>query len=471
MVDAALHNYVKENLARGVRPDAIRQVLKRTGYTDQEINAAFERAWKKPGWRERIEAKFKQFFVQARLFWSRALQKFHKKPSSQPVRTFARFRYATQRPSKPGFFDRILANDVIRKYGKYAVWAVIVILLIWVVMVYRVKPPVVIFIDNSTGQYAEGSVQLNGVFIGDTKGTFNKLPKDFCRKRSVLELVTKEGPISWDTDATDCKNQRLVLVVRIIPVKEQKFFVSFEFMTEAGEMLNGTLLLDGVDKGRVYGTYDIYQGECRVIGMVNLTQINNAGVPYGYADWIHDPVLCDNDIIRFKVRTYSVPVVEPKPVQPNVTLPTLNNTDVLRKINMALERATAYCKNFCTNASECTSEKKVMFCTQYPDKLDLNGNGLYTDFVKNVFGDFGVCESRFYCSQIMSCPCEEILDFDSCIGLLCNQYKDQGMDPEAATEALREQLQEGECQSDASYDSTGSWWNWYVSQNKLACSG
>jgi hypothetical protein len=474
MANAALFNYVKDNVRRGVPIEAIRKALRQTGYGDREIESAVNLVLRKksiePGVGQKKLGVLYSFLAIPR----NLLQKIRQGRKPRMQGAMPPFSYTSQQPwryqgeSKPGgwFGMRVRQKSQQGRYAhlwKYVPHACLLVMLVVIIVLLfmsRAKPPILVFIDNRTGEHVGGSVYFNGNYLGDTTGTFNRLPKDFCSQPGDLLIVTEQGPILYKTDKSDCKSRRVILLVDVIPVKEVEFYVTMEFMTEEGnELLNGTLVIDGDNKGAIYGTYELYQGECRIIRVLNLTEIKHPGIPLGYVEWSHDPLNCEHDVIRYKVHTYYLP----PPEQP------VNKTDVIPKILTAFESATRKCQQFCPNATVCSAEQKILFCSQYVENVDLNGNGIQGEFVNNVFGSLGVCESRVYCPQIIFCRCGEILTFDDCVSVLCQRYLSLNMSLSASAKALQTQFQEGGCNTDSSYKAQSSWWNYYLSEGKLDC--
>lgn len=425
-----LSDYIKQNLSRGVKPEAIKHSLRQAGYTDTEVGMAFE---------HRPQRHFPY-----------ALKSRGPRQWLGPI---------IQRIKKPFSATTLMARipPKIRKILPYLALAALMTALLPLMLLSKQKPPIVTFIDNTTGDYASGSVYYDGTYLGNTKGTFNKLPEDFCKKNGVLQIVTNRGPFAFFTDKSDCKTKRLSLVVNIIEVKEVMFYITMEFMTEEREQLSGNLYIDSQDKGTISGAYEIYKEECKLVRVINLTDIINAGIPDGYVEWVNEPELCENDIIRYKAKTYyKEEIALPEPIDLQSTL-------------LAIQKATKDCRVYCPNVSVCSTDQKLMFCTRYLNNLDLDGNGKFNDYITPVLDNYGVCESNLYCSQLINCNCETTLTFDTCTELICIEYQKQNLTAQRATEMLRSQFSEGDCTNDNEYDKANSWWTNYINEGRLSC--
>ncbi|MFH1510153.1 MAG: hypothetical protein ABIF10_00550 [Candidatus Woesearchaeota archaeon] len=424
-----LREYIRNNIARGVRAEAITHALKQAGYTDPEIRTAF--------------LPPRQFLNAMRNYTTHARQRL------QPWMAKIKKPFAAPKPNRTWMPTK--------KILPYILLAALMTLIIMLMLISKQNPPVVSFIDNTTGSFASGSVYYDSTYLGDTKGTFNKLPKDFCEKDGVLQIVTNRGPFAFTTDKSDCKTRRLSFVVNIIQVKEVGFYLTMEFMTESRNPLSGALFIDNKAKGTIEGTYDIYKGECRLARIINLTNISNKGIQQGYMEWINEPELCENDIIRYKAKTY---------IKEEVPLPQI---DDVQTVLAAIQQATKECMTYCPNAANCTTEQKIMFCASYIKNIDLNGNGELNDYITPVLDSYGVCESNLYCSQIVACNCEKPLTFDACTSLICLEYQRQNITEQRATEMLRNQFSEGDCTNDNEYDQSNSWLTHYINEGRLSC--
>jgi hypothetical protein len=112
-----------------------------------------------------------------------------------------------------------------------------------------------------------------------------------------------------------------------------------------------------------------------------------------------------------------------------------------QKLKQDLQRAQQLCAEKCTNALEndCSDVMRAQFCityikdfkTQEPG-LDLNGNGIMTDYNAEVLGGIGVCEDKVYCPQLIDCTCKQVLTMAQCKEILCQYWSNQGIEPNSA---------------------------------------
>lgn len=446
MLDVKLISYVRENLARGVRLDAIHFALRRAGYAEREIQAAINAVGlirqQNP---KSIPGVQRQFGLQPI------------RPQIRPGQRLSIAQGFRLWLNKTVFWvkQHFRIPEKYRKYVPYAVLGILALIFLMVLVMSRQRPPVVQFFDNSTQKSMEGSVYYNSIFVGETKGTFNKLPKQFCEGQGNLEIVTRQGRIGWPTNQSDCKQRELKLVARLVPVREVAFTIRLEFVTEdTKDRVNGTLFIDGKKIGKINGRYDLPDVQCPSIHILNITGIKVSSFPGDYIEWTHDTEKCGHDIIRYTMPTYN-PTVKP-PVQPPQQ-PLINHT-VIMVIAEELDRVTRLCQGVCPNGT-CTRSQEVAFCSQYYSKVDLDANGVYNNYIPFIFGDYGVCEDRLYCWQITSCQCEETLNFDSCTKILCQDLRQKNMTAVQSTIELKKLLQEGSCQTDKNYDARTSWTN------------
>ncbi|MFH0979255.1 MAG: hypothetical protein V1837_08225 [Candidatus Woesearchaeota archaeon] len=435
MVDKNLLSYIRENLRRGVRVEAVRATLLKEGYNHKEIDHAIG-----------LEAPIRP---QARVV-TQAKQKEAKRPKS----------------SIKEVLGRLIGLCIkYKRFLPYAILVTMLILLVFLIMMSRIKPPTLEFLDQATQTPVRGSVFYNGVYLGTTTGTFKELPKEFCEGEGLIEVYTKLGTIAWRTNKSDCSHMSLVLNVKYAEIQEVFFYVTLQFLTEEDRKpVNGTLFIDGKEAGKIQGSYQMTKSECPQVHILNLTKIENAKVPRKHMEWQQNPAHCEDEVIR-----YWIPANLPVPQEILPTINVTNNTAIIMKMQQEYEKALRECSNYCPNTTNCTHKQKAEYCSSFVKDADLDANGHVGDFIANFFGEFGVCEDRVYCSQLTYCQCDQTLTFESCRPILCGEFALQRMTKEEATAALKETLQEGRCQGDERYNYQQSWWS--NMQNKLNCTG
>jgi hypothetical protein len=465
MADPKLVSYVKENLARGVKIEAIKAALKKAGYTDNEIEPNLAAGQKADNFSSRLKTLFAANTTKSQLAGKKPT--ISSRPLMQPQ--IMRPTGAQWQNQKLNFWQKTKQwlRQFYEKHKKHIPWAVLgalFITFIILLLMIRTRPPAIEFYDNSTGKQVEGSVYYNSNFLGETKGIFNKLPKDFCKQEGMIEIVTRQGRVSWPTEPSDCRQRKLQLIAALLPVKEVNFFVKLEFQKEeTGEGIGGTLFIDGKNNGLIKGAYEIYAGDCPGISIINLTNIDPTVYPKSYREWAHDPTMCTNDVIIYKIPIFSP---ETKPEEPRQQpTPQINTTKILM-IQQELDRVTKICEANCPQAT-CNDAQKTAYCIKYIENTDLNANGQTNNYVPMIFGDYGVCEDRVYCSQILNCNCDGTLEFETCIPILCAEHQRQGKTKLEQTEGVKKLLSEGACQNDSGYDARTSWWT--NMQDKLNC--
>jgi hypothetical protein len=415
MVDTRLTGFVQENLRRGVPLEKIKHMLRQHGYHEKEVNKVIRRA---------LGPFPKRLALALRERWE-------------------------------AFAGRV---PITRKQFFYLFFGGLVVALLMLMYCSRKSPPVVSFMDDDG--YLAGSVYYNDEYLGDTKGTFNKLPAHFCRQEGKLVLKTAEGPVSWGTDSSDCRHRKLKLTAESLGVKEVRFFVTLRFVSHDGMLLSGKLYIDGQDKGFIGGIHNVPVSECTAMRELSLIEIDEIGS----ASWGLDPEYCENDEIIF--RTPRPPVEIPDFEEE----PGRNISQVFIEIQEAVMRSIEYCEAFCPQADEhgnCTQEQKYAFCKRYVEGIDFNANGEYDDFLTGILDDYGACEDRVYCSFLTECGCRERLSIDSCIDIVCEELRKQVATVQEQDHILLTTITEGGCRDDIHYVQEDSWWSSY--KNRMTC--
>jgi hypothetical protein len=114
--------------------------------------------------------------------------------------------------------------------------------------------------------------------------------------------------------------------------------------------------------------------------------------------------------------------------------------------------------------NDCSERSMAQFCLSHA-QWDINGNR-QSDYNQELLGGIGLCEDRMYCSHLVDCGCRQRLTMDNCIGILCEYWADQGLDPAMLEGKLNSLIAPGACW-DASQQN--HWYTVLGAGSPLAC--
>tara|TARA_Y100000310_G_scaffold47247_1_gene43878 strand:- start:823 stop:1164 length:342 start_codon:yes stop_codon:yes gene_type:complete len=79
-------------------------------------------------------------------------------------------------------------------------------------LVGKVKPPVIRFIDDVNNIPLFGEVYLNGEYMGMVEeGMFDGMPESYCYGKHTITLKSLEYELQWESLPSDCDSNTVVL--------------------------------------------------------------------------------------------------------------------------------------------------------------------------------------------------------------------------------------------------------------------
>lgn len=191
-------------------------------------------------------------------------------------------------------------TDWLKKYkAAIAIFLCLQILIILVIVVTKVQPPTVYFLDKATNTFQIGEVFFDGKLIGTAQGRFDSLPVEYCNGVHVLEFRAAGEKIVWDTNPADCKldSVKYSFTIRKESIEAQPDTVALNFTAPNMERITGTLRFDNVTRGLVIEQFVITKDECRNIS--NVEVIAGEARNITIYSWQHNAADCDSDVITY----------------------------------------------------------------------------------------------------------------------------------------------------------------------------
>jgi hypothetical protein len=269
MDNKPLLKYVKDTLKKGYSVSRIRDYLIKQGYKKGEVDSILKKAYSK----KTVKAKSPGlgFGTKLRLYF------YH---INKPIRTF-------------------FSSPVNRLTSVFL--GVLLILMVFLIALNRPTPPILYFVDEITGEFLSGDVYLDDEFIGETQGTFDKLPERYCRSKHILSLKINKVILKWNTSREDCELYKIPFThnfTGLSTMEEKKGFIMMLFvMKDTEEPLRGSLFFDGEYITTINGKYAFSEEECLAIKNINLTNIDE--IEQNYYEWQHNSDLCKYSIIKY----------------------------------------------------------------------------------------------------------------------------------------------------------------------------